>query len=147
MNQYSIVDGALCMDGGSISLEVVDGNGHVVQVNFDHSIAAVRSGTTSFQVDSRSIPPGSIEENRWIEILSAAAPRPSHSSSSFVAGAAQRVCFAADAKEFLDASAESTKSALEVLRRRLVVYLQNSAHKNQTPAPSPGVRSGPLPLP
>jgi hypothetical protein len=146
MRQLTISDGAMAMDGGSVSLRATDAAGRTLRILLEWSIAAQEAGATLLTIDDVGVRPGSEDERQWIEDLRSAHIE-GEDGPPVTSPPPRRIVLARDVKAYLEAIDKGPHSALSALRDDLLQKLESPQHRRRTEPPNEPLQSRPLPLP
>ena len=129
--EYLITDGAMSMDGGSISLKLTDRVSKQITVRLNWSLSAQRSNSTALLIDGVRIEPGSGDETAWIDRIRAAGIQSDYNDSSVQSEATlgnKVVAIGDDVASYVTAISEGADSALAKLRSGLIRKIRSEQH-------------------
>jgi len=127
-DNLTILNGAMAMDGGSISLLGLDAAGNKVQIDLDWSLDAKANGTTELRINGIPLEKGSAEESRLLEILGAAEIQYPDQKGQEKPAPIHGAALGEDISLYLNAIDEGPEAALENLVGRLIANVMSELH-------------------
>ncbi|MDI1447931.1 hypothetical protein [Polyangium sp. 6x1] len=134
-----ITNGAMAMDGGSLTLHAVDQDGARVELFLDWSIRSHQEGKTQFYANGQPVPRGAPEEARWLSLIGGSVPKPhtTRPTSEESGRSSKGVILAEDAAGYFNAIEQGPASALAHLASRLVSLVSSQAYQKARAPVSP----------
>jgi len=129
----TILNGAMAMDGGSISLLGLDAVGNNVHIDLDWSLEAQANGTTELRINGIPLEKGSAEESRLLEILGAAEIQYPDQKGQVKPAPIHGAALGDDISQYLNAIDKGPEAALENLVGRLIANVMSELHAGTRP--------------
>lgn len=131
--KLTILDGAMGMDGGSISLMGKDPYGNVIQISLDWSLEAQVNGTTKLSLNGIPVEKRSREEERLLDVLENAEIQISEGYESGDSGSFQGVALGEDINQYLSSIEEEPNAAVRNLIEQLIANVTSERHSGVEP--------------
>ena len=131
--KLTILDGAMAMDGGSISLMGKDSYGNSIQIDLDWSLEAQVNGTTKLSLNKIPLEKRSHEEEMILGVLENAEIERSEGQDSGDSASFQGAVLGEDINQYQSAIAEGPTAALRNLINRLISNVTSERHFGAEP--------------
>jgi len=128
--KLTILDGAMAMDGGSISLLGKDQSGNIVKISLGWSLEAQANGTVKLSLNKMSVEKRSSEEEKLLGVLKNADIQYSEAPTS---PPAERAALGEDISEYTNAIENGPESALRRLNNQLISNVRSEIYTGAEP--------------
>jgi hypothetical protein len=133
LEKLIILDGAMAMDGGSISLMGKDFHGNAIQIDLDWSLDAQINGTTKLSLNKIPLEKKSREEEKFLKILDKAEIQLSEEQGRRDSEPIQGAAWGEDINQYLSGIAEGAEAALRNLIDQLISNVTSKRHVGVEP--------------
>jgi hypothetical protein len=131
--KLTIHDGAMAMDGGSISLIGKDRSGNIMEISLDWSLEAQINGTIKLNLNKLPLEKRSREEEKLLDVLKNSEIQPSETSERRDSTPNQRVALGEDTQKYLSAIEAGPEAALRRLIDQLISKVMSETYTRAQP--------------
>ena len=131
--KLTIYDGAMAMDGGSISLMGIDPSGNIMEIGLDWSLDDQINGTTKLYLNNMPLGKRSREEEKLLDALKNSDIQPAEASEPRDSTPNQRIALGEDTQNYLDAIETGPEAALRKLLDQLIAKVMSETYTRAKP--------------
>ena len=131
--KLTIHDGAMAMDGGSISLTGKDQAGNIMEISLDWSLEAQTNGTAQLNLNKMPLEKRSREEEKLLGVLNNAKIQSSDAPEQRASRPTKRFAPEEDINKYLNAMEDGPEAALRQLIDQLISKVMSETYTRAEP--------------